>query len=643
MIERGPADRRLGARDDFRALLAAGLSARRRRPGVHHRGRQPQADPAHRDHAAVHLVRRLVAAGERGRRRPAARAVRSRRRSRRRRPTQLRRIPVRGTHATARSRAADARRTAPPSTGDDPRCPRHACRAGRPRRRPLRRPPDPGQQHRPRRPGDHARVRDPRRRRRLLAGGRGAAACPTARQPGRHRDRPAPICAAGSSTATDRVAGQHASATRTASRYREYRRSRMSPVIGYASRQFGTAGLERTYDSELIGLRALGPRPRPAQASSTPTPYDPQASDALDLARAPARGRARRSATTSGRGRDARPAVPARCSPSPPRPSTTRSADRQPGHRRREAFAALQRRRPPSAAARATQGRYVPGSVFKIVTAIAGLDCGRISPVDDVRGAARRRARTGSSSRASGSATAIIRRPVTRRSTSPAPPRSQLQHLVRARRARDRRRPAGRLGRPRSGFGDADPVRPADGGQPGDERRRRFAGRVQRRRRAGVTPSFGQGRDVRDAAPDGARGVDRRQRRRADAPHLVRAITGEGPGTRTIEPSDLAPRARRRTTRGRSRRRCRRRSRASWASSSRPARRCRGVPTAGKSGTAELGGTGEPHSWFIGFAPVDNPRVAIAVLVERGGRGGERAAPLAGSLMERYFELYGTP
>ena len=68
-----------------------------------------------------------------------------------------------------------------------------------------------------------------------------------------------------------------------------------------------------------------------------------------------------------------------------------------------------------------------------------------------------------------------------------------------------------------------------------------------------------------------------------------------------------------------------------------------GVPTAGKSGTAELGGSGEPHSWFIGFAPVENPKVAIAVLVEEGGRGGERAAPLAGSLMARYFELYGAP
>ncbi len=68
-----------------------------------------------------------------------------------------------------------------------------------------------------------------------------------------------------------------------------------------------------------------------------------------------------------------------------------------------------------------------------------------------------------------------------------------------------------------------------------------------------------------------------------------------------------------------------------------------GIPTAGKSGTAELGGKGEPHSWFIGFAPVENPKVVIAVLVERGGRGGERAAPLAGDMMARYFELYGRP
>jgi peptidoglycan glycosyltransferase len=62
-----------------------------------------------------------------------------------------------------------------------------------------------------------------------------------------------------------------------------------------------------------------------------------------------------------------------------------------------------------------------------------------------------------------------------------------------------------------------------------------------------------------------------------------------------------------------------------------------GVLTAGKSGTAQLGGIGEPHSWFIGFAPADAPTVAIAVLVEQGGRGGERAAPLAGRMLRAYF------
>ncbi len=64
-----------------------------------------------------------------------------------------------------------------------------------------------------------------------------------------------------------------------------------------------------------------------------------------------------------------------------------------------------------------------------------------------------------------------------------------------------------------------------------------------------------------------------------------------------------------------------------------------GVTTAGKSGTAELGGTGEPHSWFIGFAPAEQPRVAIAVLVEQAGRGGEVAAPIAGDLMAQWLEM----
>jgi len=64
-----------------------------------------------------------------------------------------------------------------------------------------------------------------------------------------------------------------------------------------------------------------------------------------------------------------------------------------------------------------------------------------------------------------------------------------------------------------------------------------------------------------------------------------------------------------------------------------------GVPTAGKTGTAQLGGSGEPHSWFVGFAPVQGARIAVAVLLERAGSGATEAAPLASSLMADYFAL----
>jgi peptidoglycan glycosyltransferase len=62
-----------------------------------------------------------------------------------------------------------------------------------------------------------------------------------------------------------------------------------------------------------------------------------------------------------------------------------------------------------------------------------------------------------------------------------------------------------------------------------------------------------------------------------------------------------------------------------------------GVNTAGKSGTAQLGGDAAPHSWFIGFAPADNPQIAVAVVVEGGGAGAQRAVPMAGDLMTYYL------
>jgi peptidoglycan glycosyltransferase len=64
--------------------------------------------------------------------------------------------------------------------------------------------------------------------------------------------------------------------------------------------------------------------------------------------------------------------------------------------------------------------------------------------------------------------------------------------------------------------------------------------------------------------------------------------------------------------------------------------------SAGKTGTAQLGGEQAPHSWFIGFAPAQaeaTPSIAIAVLVESGGSGSGRAAPIAGRVMAEWLRL----
>ena len=57
----------------------------------------------------------------------------------------------------------------------------------------------------------------------------------------------------------------------------------------------------------------------------------------------------------------------------------------------------------------------------------------------------------------------------------------------------------------------------------------------------------------------------------------------------------------------------------------------------------KLGRTLKTHSWFTGFAPRDNPRVVVTVLVEYGGMGGATAAPLAGQLFSLYKEKNDRP
>jgi peptidoglycan glycosyltransferase len=60
-----------------------------------------------------------------------------------------------------------------------------------------------------------------------------------------------------------------------------------------------------------------------------------------------------------------------------------------------------------------------------------------------------------------------------------------------------------------------------------------------------------------------------------------------------------------------------------------------GVAVAGKTGTAETGIDGINTTWFIAFAPADNPRIAIAVALQnQTGSGGSTAAPIAKTVME---------
>jgi len=60
-----------------------------------------------------------------------------------------------------------------------------------------------------------------------------------------------------------------------------------------------------------------------------------------------------------------------------------------------------------------------------------------------------------------------------------------------------------------------------------------------------------------------------------------------------------------------------------------------GIRVAGKTGTAETGANHVNTTWFICFAPVDNPRVAVAVVLEhQSGTGGTTAAPIAKAIME---------
>lgn len=413
--------------------------------------------------------------------------------------------------------------------------------------------------------------------------------------------------------------------------YRVYVDDTVSPIIGYASRQFGTSALERAFDAQLTGLTRSDPL-RDLLKKFESDPYDPQdlrLSLSLALQRA----------AVAGLEQDLGAVVmldprtgEVLAMASTPTFDASGVADPLTAAR---TFAALRRDKQNPLLNRPTQGLYVPGSVFKIVTSVAGLGSRAISgsttfaeqPAAETPGLLVDGFRVRDGHHLFTGDTALDYAQAIEVSCNIWFALAGLQ--IGGVTLEDW---AGRLG-----FGEPIPFDlptavsqvTNGGGSLGGG----FKSRVEL-----ANAAYGQGETLVTplqmalvAAAIANDGVVMK-------PRLVTSISSKKSGVHDIGAEELRRvlgvddarmigAAMERAVEG------------EWGRLFTPGAAVPGVRTAGKSGTAQLGGSGEPNSWFIGFAPVDDPQIVIAVIVEHGGRGGERAAPLAGQLMKAFFDL----
>jgi peptidoglycan glycosyltransferase len=405
--------------------------------------------------------------------------------------------------------------------------------------------------------------------------------------------------------------------------FRVYISATISQVVGYASRIYGRAGLERTYDAELTGL--AGDPLSDAFAKFGAERYDP-----MDLTLSLSYDLQKAAIAALGKQRGAVVMLDPRTGEilalaSTPTYAASRLADPTTAA---ATFEALRDDPAQPLLPRATLGRYVPGSVFKIVTAIAGLGSGAVTPETTYEEQPRAernglliegfRVRDGHHPQAGSAALDFVGATEVSCNLWYALTGIETGGEALVEYAR------------RMGFGAPIPfdlptavsqVTNGNGTDPGG-----FVDDVELANAAyGQAETFVTPLQMALVAATVANDGELMR------PRLVTAMSGKN-GTRTIGPQSMgrvlsAADARAineamvQAVEGRLGRQF-----TSGATVS-------GVTVAGKSGTAELGGSGEPHSWFIGFAPAGAPEVVIAVLVEQAGRGGDVAAPIAGQLM----------
>ena len=409
---------------------------------------------------------------------------------------------------------------------------------------------------------------------------------------------------------------------------REYPYPVVAPVVGYDSAVFGTAGLERTYDAQLTGLASLTPGDDLLRKFRD-QPYDP--SDlhlSLDLALQQA------AADLLGNQQGAVVAIePATgrilALVSSPTFNPNRLVDPTGG---RHYMTTLQQDDGSPLLNRATQGLYVPGSVFKIVTAIAGFGSGTIS-ADTTFPDQPAEYRTGFN--------------VDGYVIHDFPRKVQLDHPLNFDEATEvsdniwyahaglQIGPANLVDwAARLGFGDAIPfelptspsqVNSGNGPMDGFRDQVELANAAYGQAQVLVTPL----QMALVAATIANHGV-------LMQPRLVDELQTAGGGVTSLAPSvwrsvlpadaaDAIAQAMVQAVEGR------------YGRAFAGGARVPGITVAGKSGTAELAPGEAPHSWFIGFAPADQPQIAVAVIVEGGGEGAQKAVPLAGTLMGDYL------